>query len=398
MGHVRLEPLFSHRMNARLRCLVSFAAIALWFSASPALRAADGSVSFEGSHDYIDVPNFHQTGVSGEVTVEFWAKTNTDAIQQAAFMLFPDHPANRFMGSISYFNGNTYWDCGDITGTGPGRLSTPNPAGSVGNWTHYAFVSSASGGFMKIYVNGVEVNSKTGTVSSFNPSGNNPTGYALHIGGSSGFFLDGSLDEFRVWNTVRTPWQIQRDLGATLTGNEAGLRLYYKFDEDSGSTIVNSANATGSNHNGTLFNGATTRSAPARLTVSTTNDSGTGSLRQAVADAAAAAGASYITFDPALSGQTITLNTSLPVSDTTGPVTIDASSLPGGLTLDGSGGATAHGIFYTYSDLSLHGLTLTGGKQSAIQSASNLTLTRCTLFGNSFRQQGGGAAAMGARS
>ena len=386
-------------MNARLRRLVSFATIALQLTASPALRAADGSVSFDGTGQCVFVPQFNKAGVSGEVTVEFWAKTNAVG-QQAAFMLTPDQPANRFQASISYNSGgntNTYWDCGDITGTGAGRLSTPNPAGTVGNWTHYAFVSSASGGFMKIYVNGVEVASKTGTVSAFNPAGNNPNVYGLYIGGGDGYSLNGSLDEFRVWNTVRTQWEIQRDCGATLTGSEAGLQLYYKFDEGSGNLAVNSAKATGTTFDGGLFNG-TTRSGPARLTVSNTNNSGTGSLRQAVVDAAAAPGASYITFDPTLSGQTITLNSEITVIDATGPVTIDASSLPGGLTLDGSGGATAHAIFKVYNfllsnntHLILHCLTLTGGKNGAIYNLGDLTLTRCTLFGNSGSPNSGGA-------
>lgn len=373
-------------MNASLRRRFFFAA-ALLLAASPALRAADGSVSFNGADQYVFVPGFHNAGVSGEVTVEFWAKTNTAAIQQAAFMLFPDQPANRFQASISYFNGNTYWDCGDINAGG--RVSMPNPD-AVNKWTHYAFVSSASGGFMKIYINGVEAASKTGPVSAFNTGGNGTAGYGLYIGGGSGFSLNGSLDEFRVWNTVRTQWEIQRDLGATLSGSEAGLRLYYKFDEGSGSNLATNSAITGSIFNGGLYNG-TTRSAPARLTVSNTDDSSVGSLRQAVADAALAAGPSYITFDPALSGQTITLDSKITVIDITGPVTIDASSLPGGLTLDGSGGAAAHEIFNVESsaNLSLHGLTLTGAKDSAITSSGKLTLTRCTLFGNSSTENGG---------
>jgi hypothetical protein len=46
------------------------------------------------------VPQFHEAGVVGEVTVEFWARANGLA-QQAAFMLAPAHATNRFMASIS---------------------------------------------------------------------------------------------------------------------------------------------------------------------------------------------------------------------------------------------------------------------------------------------------------
>ena len=83
---------------------------------------------------------------------------------------------------------------------------------------------------------------------------------------------------------ARTQWQIQTSLGADLTGSEAGLRLYYKFDEGSGDA-ANSATATGAAFNGTLT-GGTTRSGPARLIVTSNADSGSGSLRQAVTIAA----------------------------------------------------------------------------------------------------------------
>ena len=49
------------------------------------------------------------------------------------------------------------------------------------------------------------------------------------------------------------------------------------------------------------------RRVPATFTVLNPNDSGPGSLRQAILDSNAAAGADAIVFDPGLSGQTITL-------------------------------------------------------------------------------------------
>lgn len=161
-------------MNTRL-----FLAAALLLTGAPALRAADGPISFNGSNQSILVPGFHGAGVTDEVTVEFWARANGLA-QQSAFMLDPDQGANRFQAHISYNSGgntNTYWDFGNI-GTG-GRLAVANPPDTVGHWTHYALVSSASGGFLKIYVNGAEVATKASPVSAFNPAGNSPTGYGL---------------------------------------------------------------------------------------------------------------------------------------------------------------------------------------------------------------------------
>jgi hypothetical protein len=51
----------------------------------------------------------------------------------------------------------------------------------------------------------------------------------------------------------------------------------------------------------------------ATLTVTNTNDSGAGSLRQAMIDANATGAADTVGFAPSLSGQTITLDSQLPV-------------------------------------------------------------------------------------
>ncbi len=379
-------------MNTRL-----FLTTTLLLSAAPSLHAADRCASFNGSNQSILVPNFHEAGVSGEVTVEFWARAERLA-QQAAFMLAPDHAANRFQASISYNSGgntNTYWDFGNIGSNG--RLFVANPPNTVGNWTHYAFVSSANGGLMKIYVNGVEAAAKSGAASYFNNHGNQATGYSLHLGGGPGFHFEGRLDEFRVWNVARTPAQIQACLGATLTGSEAGLRLYYKFDEDSGTLAVNSAD-TGASYTGTLLNGVT-RSAPARAVVETVSDSGPGSLRRAFED-----GVGYISFAPALSGQTITLDSEIiATGSATATVTVDAGSLPRGLTLDGVRNSGPNRLFTVKAGqtLTLTGLTLTGGNGGgatangdggAILNLGTLTLHRCTVFGNRTGIAGDGGA------
>jgi Concanavalin A-like lectin/glucanases superfamily len=117
----------------------------------------------------------------------------------------------------------------------------------------------------------------------------------------------------------------------------------------------------------------------ASILVTTTNDSGPGSLRAAVSVGGA------ITFATNLSGQTIVFtNGAIPLQTN---VIIDASGLPGGLTLSGYNGA---GIFNVGAGatVSLTGLTLANGNQyggGAVYGAagSAVTFTRCTLSGNS---------------
>src|SRR5688500_7549020 len=81
------------------------------------------------------------------------------------------------------------------------------------------------------------------------------------------------------------------------------------------------------------------REVPAVFTVTTTGDSGPGSLRQAILDANARSGADTISFGIATGAQTIRPATALPaVTDT---VTLDATTQPGYagtplITLDGA--------------------------------------------------------------
>ena len=135
---------------------------------------------------------------------------------------------------------------------------------------------------------------------------------------------------------------------------------------------------------------------PPRIIVTNNNNSGTGSLRQALADAVRFPNA-LITFDPSLSGQTITLTSDILVS-TTGGAAVDASALTAGLTIDGGAGTNRIFTVDTGVTLNLTALTLTGGNGTgnfasdaggAIFNLGTLSLDRCTLVGNSSTSLGG---------
>jgi hypothetical protein len=193
--------------------------------------AGDCGIEFFNS-GYIQTPDFHKLGITGEVTVEFWAKTAGPA-GHFVFRLFPDDPANRFAGSINYGGADTtYWDVGDIGGNG--RLAQDNPFPTAGKWVHYAMVSSKSGNFMRYYMNG-ELIAQNAEALEFFPNFNGSDGYALRIGPE----MSGALDEYRIWKGVRTQTAIRTDMFRTLTGSESGLRLYYKFEEPTIGTVVN---------------------------------------------------------------------------------------------------------------------------------------------------------------
>jgi hypothetical protein len=146
---------------------------------------------------------------------------------------------------------------------------------------------------------------------------------------------------------------------------------------------------------------------PFNTVVTSAADKGAGSLRQVLAYATLDAGADTITFDPSLSGKTIQLisntgngndKSALVIADDRDGLTMDASSLPGGLTISDGGGATHRLLKITGSNVTLRGLTFKDGgchtfgnsSGGAIHSAhSEVTIERCTFTGN--RSDGGGA-------
>lgn len=120
--------------------------------------------------------------------------------------------------------------------------------------------------------------------------------------------------------------------------------------------------------------------------VSTTTDSGPGSLRQVIADVPAG---TVITFVPNLSGQTIVLGgTQLLLNKN---LTIDASALPGGVSISGNNAARAFEIAGG-TTVTMNRLTITRGNATlggGIRNSGTLLLNQSSLLNNSSSGRGG---------
>ena len=121
--------------------------------------------------------------------------------------------------------------------------------------------------------------------------------------------------------------------------------------------------------------------------VTTTADSGPGSLRSAISSAAANA---TLNFAPGLSGQTIALTSGeLQLGRN---LTIDASALPAGIRINGNHASRVIEVS-SGATVFLNSLTITNGYASAgggILNKGTLTINRCTIAGNSVASGGGG--------
>lgn len=104
------------------------------------------------------------------------------------------------------------------------RTSTPAGSLKVNTWQHVALV--INGNTLTIYINGEQAASLT------NNQSVGIGGFGDLVFGSNGYFMNGRMDELRIWNTVRTQKQIQNCMNVSFARPElqTGLLACYKMD------------------------------------------------------------------------------------------------------------------------------------------------------------------------
>jgi hypothetical protein len=123
-------------------------------------------------------------------------------------------------------------------------METANGLLTAGQWYHLAAVNDA--GTRHLYINGSEV-SLSGTAISV---ANNTDPLTIGVDYlSSPRYFNGSIDEVRLWNTVRPVDSIQADMKRQLTGSETGLAGLWQFNEG---YLTTAYDATSNDNTGVL--------------------------------------------------------------------------------------------------------------------------------------------------
>lgn len=115
-------------------------------------------------------------------------------------------------------------------------------------WHHYAFTFDSGSKERRIYIDGDILGVDTA-------SGNYTGTGELRLGRETwgaGNYLDGTMDELKIFDTLFNINQVRRDQGRRLVGDEPNLVSYHSFNRGSGTSLVD---VTG-NHNGTFINDA----------------------------------------------------------------------------------------------------------------------------------------------
>jgi hypothetical protein len=206
---------------------------------------AQAALNFDGSNDFVEVPNNPALAPTTTQAITFEAWLNPSVTNAGIIAAIYDH--TNVAGSNFYIL-KTADNKIFITGNGTNVLIS-DAAIPLNTWSHIAIVFKDNDGVdqTKIYINGALI--KTGDLN-YNPSNG---GQTLRLGLESNLpdVFKGSMDEVRIWNIARTATEIQNARNCELLGGETGLQAYYKFNQSSGTSLINSANTS---NTGTLNN------------------------------------------------------------------------------------------------------------------------------------------------
>lgn len=219
-------------------------------SARPVLR-------FDGSDDYVSVPDSPALHSDRQLTVSGWFRT--EGFPRTWQNIFwkgntPDCTGgceNREYALWLNGNGHLAFSSTPESRVGVGELGVGTPAGTiqVGQWYHFAAVLDSDANQMRIYVNG-ELKAEGPYATSNIRTTTGPLNFGINKVGEWAFL--GGIQHISLWSTALTAEDIADLMAQNPSGNEADLMGYWPLLEGSGLTALDySANANA----GTLING-----------------------------------------------------------------------------------------------------------------------------------------------
>jgi hypothetical protein len=193
---------------------------------------ASGALSLDGVDDWAVTPNLRSAFANETVTLELWFNAERDGILVDELgSAVVNSPVWRDSQLEVLANGDVrarVWNSNSL------KLGTV----TFGTWHHVAlrYDRLTGGGTLEGFLDGVKATDRQTNLVRTLPASTLYYGLGstdtTHLG--SGRYFKGEMEEFRVWNVARTDAQVQASRNANLTGTEAGLVLYWRFDETSG--------------------------------------------------------------------------------------------------------------------------------------------------------------------
>ena len=196
------------------------------------------ALNFNGSSSYVNCGSYTLNSYTKEAWIYLTSYSGDNNIISGGITTSDD----AFGASAGYLSGghNGSWS----VVADPAILS-------LNTWYHVALTYDAPSTTLKLYKNGILVNSSTSV-----PAISTPTGILLLGSYGAGNFFHGAIDEVRIWNSALSQAQIQSNMNCDVPGSTSGLTGYYRFNEGTASGantgILTAYDYTGNGHCGTL--------------------------------------------------------------------------------------------------------------------------------------------------
>lgn len=205
----------------------------------------DFALLFDGVDDQITIEGSENDHLNTTFTIESWIRptgwgegeTGYGRIMDKDTVIFYLHGTgfaqynpNSLLVSLNHNNGTR------------SVHNTPENSIRLNEWQHVA-VTYDNISEVKLFINGIE---QSLSVPFDSASGPLETGNQAIVLGESGSRLrafKGAMDEFRVWNRVRSQEEILEKKRTTLTGDEDDLIIYYPMNEGLGNQLANAGSS-----------------------------------------------------------------------------------------------------------------------------------------------------------
>ncbi len=181
------------------------------------------ALSLDGDGDYVDLGDNLVDGLFFAITVEVWVQASGIVSEQSD--IFYDGVDGEV--GLSYINESIHF--GVKTEEDLQWHSPPAFPIKIGKWYHVAGVWSNAQ--VSLFVNGELIGSANTEATLHQAPGHPTIGAYSHASGEREKFLNGLIDEVRIWNVARTQEEIQTTMNTTLQGDEPGLVGYWNFDD-----------------------------------------------------------------------------------------------------------------------------------------------------------------------
>jgi hypothetical protein len=166
------------------------------------------ALSFNGVSNLVNVADASSLDLTTGMTLEAWL--NPSALSGWRTVLLKEAPG-RLSYSL-YAHDNAPRPAATVYTGGNDQSAVGTAALALNTWTHLA--ATYDGATLRLYVNGVQVESRAVTSSLITSTG------ALRIGGNTiwGEYFTGLIDEVRIYNRALTPAEIQSDMNVPVGG------------------------------------------------------------------------------------------------------------------------------------------------------------------------------------